>query len=169
MNRIRAGVVAWLLLMFVGSQVASAAATAELIGFSPRGTVRDVRQVTARFSVSMVALGDPRLPDPFNIDCPASGKGRWADPTNWVYDFDEDLPAGLRCRFRLRDDLRTADGRAVAPAAVAEFDTGGPAIRASLPREGSYSVDERQVFILKLDAPALADSITANSYLCLPR
>ena len=164
MNRIRAGVVAWLLLMFVGSQVASAAATAELIGFSPRGTVRDVRQVTARFSVSMVALGDPRLPDPFNIDCPASGKGRWADPTNWVYDFDEDLPAGLRCRFRLRDDLRTADGRAVAPAAVAEFDTGGPAIRASLPREGSYSVDERQVFILKLDAPALADSITANSY-----
>src|SRR5690606_24570318 len=106
MNSIRVGVVAWLLILFGAAPAAGAASTPELVLFSPTGTVKDVRQATARFSVPMVALGDPRLPDPFSIDCPASGKGRWADPTNWVYDFDEDLPAGLRCRFILRDDLR---------------------------------------------------------------
>src|SRR5579872_1727940 len=70
--------------------------------FSPQGYVRNVRQVVVRFSASMVALGDPRLPDPFTVSCPARGNGRWADTRNWVYDFDADLDAGLRCRFTLK-------------------------------------------------------------------
>ncbi len=61
----------------------------------------------------MVALGDPRLADPFTINCAAPGKGRWADGRNWVYDFDADLPAGLRCTFRLKPNLEALDGRAV--------------------------------------------------------
>ncbi len=63
--------------------------------FSPQGSVKEVRQATARFSAAMVALGDPRLADPFEVSCAAAGKGRWADGRNWVYDFDADLPAGL--------------------------------------------------------------------------
>jgi alpha-2-macroglobulin len=62
--------------------------------FSPQGTVKGVRQVAARFSDPMVAFGDPRLPEPFQIDCPESGKARWADVYNWIYDFARDLPAG---------------------------------------------------------------------------
>jgi alpha-2-macroglobulin len=53
--------------------------------FSPQGTVKGVRQVAARFSDPMVAFGDPRLPEPFQIDCPESGKARWADVYNWIY------------------------------------------------------------------------------------
>jgi hypothetical protein len=68
------------------SAIASSATQVE--NFSPQGYVKAVRQVTARFSAPMVALGDPRLDDPFAIDCAQPGKGRWADGRNWVYDFE---------------------------------------------------------------------------------
>ncbi len=77
--------------------------------FSPTGTVKHVRQVRVRFSAPMVALGDPRLPSPFHIDCPASGHGRWADERDWVYDFDADLDGAQRCTFRLRAGVRALD------------------------------------------------------------
>jgi hypothetical protein len=48
--------------------------------FSPQGTVKGVRQVTARFSEPMVPLGDPReARDPFEVSCPEPGTARWAD------------------------------------------------------------------------------------------
>jgi hypothetical protein len=39
------------------------------------------------------------------------------------------------------------------------FNTGGPAIRASLPAEGESSIDENQVFILALDTEAEPGSL----------
>src|SRR5258706_7478586 len=146
--------------------------------FSPRGTTKQVRQVTARFTVPIVALGDPRLADPFSVDCAASGKfraasererrpsgkGRWADTRNWAYDFDADLPAGLRCTFTLVSGLAAADGRPVAGPREFAFDTGGPAIVDSFPHEGWEDVDEDQVFLLKLDAPADEPTIARRAY-----
>ncbi len=76
------------------------AASVEL--FSPEGTVRDIRQVTVRFSDQMVAFGDPRPADPFDIQCPAKGNGRWIDGRNWSYDFERTLPAGIACTFTLK-------------------------------------------------------------------
>jgi hypothetical protein len=133
-----------------------AAAPASVEFFSPQGTAKHVRQVTVRFAAPMVALGDPRLPDPVTIDCAAPGKGRWADTRNWVYDFDADLRAGLRCRFTLKQ-------AATGPRSFA-FDTGGPSIQASLPREGWEDLDEEQVFLLRLDAPATAQSVREHAY-----
>jgi hypothetical protein len=46
---------------------------ARVESFSPQGYVRHVRQVVVRFGDSMVALGDPRLADPFTVSCPAHG------------------------------------------------------------------------------------------------
>ncbi len=132
--------------------------------FSPRGEIRGVRQATARFSVPMVALGDLRLADPFTVDCAAPGNGRWADGRNWVYDFDADMPAGLRCSFRLKAGLKALDGRTVSGTSTYTFTTGGPAIRASYPYEGWTQVDEDQVFLLSLDAAATADSVAKNAY-----
>ena len=111
----------------------------------------------------MVALGDPRLADPFDIDCAAQGHGRWADERNWVYDFDADLPAGIRCTFTLRNDCTTATARASTSARSFEFDTGGPAIRASLADDGS-TIDEDQVFLLALDSQATPASIERAAY-----
>src|SRR5579862_4400749 len=106
-------------------------AAAQVEFFSPTGYAKQVRQVVVRFTSAMVALGDPRLADPFDIICSANGKGRWADTRNWVYDFDSDLNAGVSCRFSLKPQLRTLGGAPLTGQSVFTFDTGGPAIRAS--------------------------------------
>jgi alpha-2-macroglobulin len=99
------------------------------VRFSPDGTVKQVRQVTARFSEPMVALGDPRdTTAPFVIDCPVHGTARWIDSRNWSYDFGHDLPAGLRCGFKLRAGLKTLAGNAFTDLRTFNFGTGGPAM-----------------------------------------
>ncbi|MBI3937533.1 MAG: alpha-2-macroglobulin [Betaproteobacteria bacterium] len=145
-------------------QILFAAETARVEFFSPRGTVKGVRQVTARFSDQMVPFGDPRLVEPFDIQCPAQGTARWADGRNWIYDFEHDLPAGVRCSFVLKTNLKTLAGNPVAAERSFMFSTGGPAVLQMLPYEGSESIDEEQVFILGLDAPASEASILKNVY-----
>jgi alpha-2-macroglobulin len=142
--------------------VAPAAVRVEF--FSPQGYVRHVRQVVVRFSDSMVALGDPRLADPFTVSCPARGRGRWADTRDWVFDFDADLDAGIRCRFMLKPGLKSLSGAPVAGRRSFRFETGGPEIMGSLPRDGWAEIDEEQVFLLRLDAQARRASIETHAY-----
>ncbi|HYL60006.1 MAG TPA: MG2 domain-containing protein, partial [Candidatus Acidoferrales bacterium] len=124
-----------------------------LVRFSPVGTVKQVRQVTARFSEPMVALGDPRdTTAPFLIDCPAHGAARWIDSRSWSFDFDRDLPAGLRCTFTLRPGLKSLVGNAFVPGVANSFNTGGPAIVEQRPWPESNDIDEEQAFVLVLDA-----------------
>jgi hypothetical protein len=132
--------------------------------FSPQGYVRHVRQVVVRFSDSMVALGDPRLPDPFTVSCPVHGKGRWADTRDWVFDFDSDLDAGIRCHFTLKSGLKSTTGAALTDRGRFSFHTGGPAIMESLPRDGWVEIDEEQVFVLRLDAQARRGSIESHAW-----
>ena len=128
-------------------------ASGSAIQFTPQGSVKRVRQATARFPQVMVALGDPRAPaDPFTIDCGKPGASRWVDSRTWAYDFAQDLPAGVRCRFTLRDGVHALDGTALAPGQVFTFDTGGPTIRDTAPYEGARTIEEDQAFILELDA-----------------
>src|SRR5258706_11109408 len=89
--------------------LAGTASAAQVDVFSPQGEVKGVRQVAVRFSEPMVAFGDPRLPEPFGIECPAPGTARWADQKNWVYDFARDLPAGVRCSFPPKSDVGSRD------------------------------------------------------------
>ncbi len=131
--------------------------------FSPEGSVKRVRQVSARFSDPMVSFGDPRLADPFDVDCPARGKGRWADGRNWVFDFDDDLPAGFACTFTLKPSLRSLSGKPLGGQRSFTFTTGGPAILHSIPREGSNNVVEDQIFVLLLDAEATEASVLDNA------
>ena len=132
--------------------------------FSPQGTVKNVRQVAARFSEAMARFGDLRLEAPFALDCPAKGVGRWVDGRNWVFDFEQDLPAGTRCALTLKPGLKSLSGSLVAGPSRFEFDTGGPAVVGSLPDEGASEVDESPLFILKLDAPATAESVAAHAH-----
>lgn len=132
------------------------------IQFSPLGSVKQVRQAVARFPHQMVRLGDPLAPaDPFTIACDAKGSARWIDGRTWSYDFTEDLPAGVRCRFTLRG-VRALDGTILAGGATFEFDTGGPMIKQSSPYEGSRSLEEDQAFLLVLDAPVDEASVAAK-------
>ena len=151
-------------LIVLCSAFAAAHAQTTVLSFSPGGTVKHVRQVQARFSGQMVPFGDLRLSDPFTIDCPEQGAGRWIDGANWSYDFVRDLPAGVVCHFTLKPGLRDIAGQPLAGAQVFDFSTGGPAIVQALPRAGSQQIDEQQIFILGLDAPARADSIAEHAW-----
>ncbi|MGH7857865.1 MAG: alpha-2-macroglobulin, partial [Candidatus Binatia bacterium] len=139
------------------------AGDARVVQFSPQGEVKGVRQVTARFSEPMVALGDPRSGvDPFDVSCPEAGVGRWVDSANWAYDFERDLPAGIRCAFSLRPNLETLGGVPLRGVRDFHFSTGGPAILRSFPYEGMKAIEEDQVFVLALDAEPAVDSVLRN-------
>jgi hypothetical protein len=157
MNKVLLAVCLWLL-----SQTVSAAPISVEL-FSPQGQVKKVRQVAVRFTGQMVPFGDPRELDPFEINCPEKGKGRWADGRNWVFDFEQDLPAGVSCSFRSKSDLKGVAGDAVTPGQTFTFNTGGPAILQRLPGEWEQ-VDENQIFILGLDAPAKPQTILKNAW-----
>ncbi|RMF92974.1 MAG: alpha-2-macroglobulin, partial [Nitrospinota bacterium] len=133
--------------------------------FSPQGTVKGVQQVRVKFSEQMVPLADPRAHlEPFLIDCPVQGKSRWIDGHNWVYDFTKKLPAGLRCTFTLKPDLKTLAGEALSGQQTFVFSTGGPSIRASIPYQGSTHIAEDQVFLLTLDGEPTQESIRAHVF-----
>ncbi len=153
------------LAFFLALVLSKTAGAAEVEVFSPQGTVKDVRQVAVRFSAPMVSLGDPRVVEPFLIECTVAGRARWADQRNWVYDFEANLPAGLGCRFTLKPELRSLAGEVLSGARVFEFNTGGPAVRHVLPYEGEWNqIDENQIFILALDAVATPGSIEQHAY-----
>jgi hypothetical protein len=97
--------VLWALVLLGGT---AGAAEPEAVSFIPQGTVKGVRQASARFAAPMVPLGDPRTTAPFDIVC-SRGTSRWIDSRTWVHDFVRDLPAGIRCTFSLRPGLE-ADG-----------------------------------------------------------
>ena len=129
------------------------------VDFHPQGTVKQIRQVTARFAAPIVPLGDPRrAADPFDITCPESGTARWVDSRTWAYEFTRDLPAGVRCSFSLRPGLTSLKGAPV-DARTFSFSTGGPAIETAWPGEGEESIDEEQAFVLVLDGEATPESI----------
>jgi len=147
-------------LLFFPAATFAVASPPHIAQFTPQGTVKGVRQVTVRFSEPMVPLGDPRsVVDPFIISCPESGAARWADSVNWIYDFSRDLPAGVRCAFRLRDDLKSLVGKALTGQQEFFFSTGGPAVISHLPYE---RIEEDQAFVLFLDAEPTEASVSEH-------
>ena len=92
--------------------------------FGPEGFVKNVRQVRARFSEAMTPLGDPRdRVSPFLIEAPVAGSGKWEDETHWVYDFEKDLPGGVRATFTVRPGLMTLAGRPVEGGRILDADS----------------------------------------------
>lgn len=130
---------------------------AELELASPQGTVKEVRQITARFSDQMVSIGDQSIVEPFTISCAEKGVGRWVDGRNWVYDFERNLPAGIACSFELKAELKTIDGHPISGQSKFQFDTGGPEVKVILPQGGQ--IDESQVFLIKPGAAVDKQSI----------
>src|SRR5713101_4974340 len=160
---------AFVVLLFCSSRLASARgsaghATPSVLNFSPQGSVKQVRQVTARFSEPMVPLGDPRASLlPFEIECDAKGAARWIVSFTWSYDFAQDLQAGVRCRFKLRGGFKTLSGASFATTPTFEFDTGGPSIVEARPWAGDDTIDEQQAFILMLDTVPDAATVTEHA------
>ena len=144
---------------------ASAADAATIVGVSPQGEVAQVRQVTVKFSETVVPFGDLRLPDPVVISCQGAapaGSGRWANDRAWLYDFREALPPGTRCTLKARADWKPLNGRLTGTTEFA-FGTGGPAIVSSQPYDGA-TIEEDQFFLLRLSGAAVEATIVANAW-----
>ena len=142
----------------------SAGEGARIEMFAPQGTVKEIRQVTARFSEPMVSFGDPQLADPFDIRCAEKGSGRWVDARTWSYDFERNLPGGVACRLTLKAGVKTIAGTAVTDNTAFSFSTGGPSILQSRPYEGDTDIDERQIFLLTLDAQPVQETLVKNAW-----
>jgi hypothetical protein len=73
------------LLLLLLALPAFAGADAKVEFFSPRGAVKDIRQVSVRFSEPMAPFGDPRIVEPFDVSCPQKGTGRWAMTSRRIF------------------------------------------------------------------------------------
>jgi uncharacterized protein YfaS (alpha-2-macroglobulin family) len=153
--------------------IAPVASAVTVESVSPRGEVAQVRQITVRFSESVVPLGDLRLPDPVAVQCVGAapaGTGRWIDDRTWVYDFREPVPPGVKCTLKVRPEWKptAAAGKDATPqplrgATEWSFSTGGPAIVSSQPWDGSQ-IEEDQHFLLTLTGPVDAATAAAHSW-----
>jgi len=157
-----------LALLLSGFQTFPAWATERFIaaGVSPQGLARHVRQIRIRFSVPVIDFGDPRnrvvpVADP----CGRPGTARWVDPKNWTFEFEKPLPAGIRCRFRIRDKLYSKSGELYdGYKGEFEFWTGGASVANIRPYSGKKNIAQDQIFVLTLNAVADLKSLIANAF-----
>ena len=101
-----------------------AATAAHAVGvrqFSPQGDVSNVGQVVVQLDGAGVRFGDPKAAAPVNLQCTdaqaAKGQGRWNSEKEWVFDFTQNLPAGVRCTATLNPQFKAVDGKALTGAA----------------------------------------------------
>ena len=156
----------WRGLLKAGLLWGLAATAAHAVGvrqFSPQGDVSKVGQVVVQFDAPAVRFGDPKAAAPVNLQCSdaqaARGTGRWNSDKEWVFDFAQNLPAGVRCTAQLNPQFKSVSGGALTGAASYQVQTGGPQVARIAP-DTYEEVDEQQYFALRLTGarPGAADS-----------
>ena len=130
--------------------------------FSPQGDVSKVGQVVVQLDGAGVRFGDPKAAAPVTLQCSdavaAKGTGRWNSEKEWVFDFAQNLPAGVKCTAKLNPQFKTVAGTALTGDASYQFQTGGPQVSDIAP-DTYEQVDEQQYFALRLTGAATTDSL----------
>ncbi len=153
------------LLFALGLLAAAWPAHALQIGsLTPQGEVAQVRQVVASFDEAATRFGDARSAAPLTVSCSdaqaARGTGRWTSDRRWVFDFERDLPPGVRCTVARVAGFQSPAGSPLTGPERWQFNTGGPFIRNWLPGYGK--IDEQQLFMLELNGAATPQSVKDN-------
>ena len=148
---------------------ASAAQALTITHFSPQGEVARVRQAVAKFDGAAVNFGDPKAPAPLTLSCDdaqaSQGQGRWTSEREWVFDFNADLPPGVRCTARVVPGFKSSAGALLTGAKSYQFNSGGPFVQNLQP--GTYEeIDEEQFFVLQFNGPATTASVQEHTW-CL--
>ncbi|HAU56605.1 MAG TPA: alpha-2-macroglobulin, partial [Comamonadaceae bacterium] len=156
----------WLLAASL-SLVAWGAQAFQITSLSPQGEVARVRQVVAKFDSAAVRFGDPKAPAPLSLSCSdaqaSKGAGRWTSEREWVFDFENDLPPGVRCTVVIQPEFKSASGALLTGARSYQFNSGGPFIQSLRP--GQYEpIDEEQFFVLQLNGPATVASVQQHAW-----
>ncbi|MBT9513908.1 MAG: alpha-2-macroglobulin [Acidovorax sp.] len=153
------------LVLFSGALVSLGAQALQITSFSPQGEVARVRQVVAKFDAAAVNFGDPKAPAPLSLSCSdanaTKGTGRWTGEREWVFDFERDLPPGVRCTATVKTGFKSAAGADLAGAKSYQFNSGGPFVQAIRPNP-YQEIDEEQFFVLQFNGAATAASVQAN-------
>ena len=153
------------ILTSLGMTLAIATQAAQVVSVSPQGEVAQIRQVVVKFDESAVNFGDPKAEAPASLSCSdaqvSKGNGRWISDRVWGYDFENDLPPGVRCTLQMKSGLKTPAGPEIKSAGSYQFNSGGPFVQRISPYQGSR-IDEEQFFILQLNGPATLASLQAN-------
>ena len=147
------------------SLLAWGAQALQITSFSPQGEVAQVRQVVAKFDAAAVNFGDPKAPAPLTLSCSdasaAKGTGRWTGEREWVFDFERDLPPGVRCTASVKKGFKSASGAELTGAKSYQFNSGGPFVQSIRP--GTYEqIDEEQFFMLQMNGPATPASLQSQ-------
>ena len=137
----------------------------QIANLSPQGEVAQVRQVVVKFDQGAVNFGDPKAANPVSINCSdaqaSKGSGRWISEREWAYEFENDLPPGVRCTVQVASSFKGPKAESIAGTAKYAFNTGGPFVRRISPSQGSR-IDEEQFFVLQLNGAAAPATITNN-------
>lgn len=151
-------------LMAATALAGFAAHAVQVTSVTPQGEVARVRQLVAKFGEPAVTFGDPKAPAPLALSCSdaqaTKGTGRWTSDREWVFDFQDDLPPGVRCTVSPRPGFRSPKGSELTAGAWS-FSTGGPFVQRVQPGAGSR-IDEEQHFVLRLNGPATLASLQAQ-------
>nr|WP_157900406.1 Ig-like domain-containing alpha-2-macroglobulin family protein [Rhodoferax koreense] len=146
---------------------ATGASALQITSLSPQGEVARVRQLVAKFDEAAVNFGDPKAAAPLALSCSdaeaSRGTGRWTSEREWVFDFDSDLPPGVRCTVSRKTGIKSPSGAELAGKASYQFNTGGPFVQNTRPYSGS-TIDEQQFFTLQLNGAATTASLLANTW-----
>ncbi|RZL88637.1 MAG: alpha-2-macroglobulin [Variovorax sp.] len=136
----------------------------QITSLTPQGEVARVRQVVVKFDQAAVNFGDPKAPAPLAVSCTdaqaAKGTGRWTGEKQWVFDFENDLPPGVRCTVTRITSFKSPAGAELTGPERYQFNSGGPFIRNWQPSYGK--IDEEQLFMLELNGPATPESVRDN-------
>ena len=153
-----AGVLAW---------AGSSAQAFQVASLSPQGEVARVRQMVLKFDEAATGFGDARADAPVDLRCAdgfvPKGAGRWLNERTWVFDFEEDLPPGVRCSLQVKPGLKSSKGADFNGPDRFSFSTGGPFVQAVMPYAGN-PVDEEQYFALRLSGAASLASVQAHMW-----
>ncbi len=139
------------------------------LSISPQGEVSKVRQFVVTFDKPAVTAGNPEAPAPFSISCTSTNKqiaiprynGAWRNPSSWAADFDDYLPADVRCTAKSSPGFRSPTGETL-ETTTAQFHTGAPFVQTISP--GGGSIDESQAFVLRFNGAVDAASVQAASH-----
>ena len=152
------------------SLVAFGAQALQITSFSPQGEVARVRQVVAKFDGAAVNFGDPKAAAPLTLSCDdaaaTKGTGRWTSEREWVFDFTNDLPPGVRCTAAVKTGFKSASGAELTGAKSYQFNSGGPFVQTIRPNP-YQDIDEEQAFVLQLSGPATTASLQSSVWCAL--
>ena len=136
----------------------------QITAATPQGEVAQVRQVVLRFDADAVRFGDASAPAPASVSCndaqAGRGTARWNSAREWVWQFQDDLPPGVRCTVAAASGFQSPQGQALTGRTGFAFHTGGPFVRNTRPYGGT--IGEDQFFVLRLNGPATLDSVLAS-------